>query len=307
MKIEFKKPEFEDIDHLSKFYCKRHDKTCDSVILDSFLWRDYYDVLFAVRDEEAVFWEMIVDGTLYAALPVCDNAVLQDNFDFLEKYFNEELHTPLRIYLASEDILPLLDLPEDKYSVTELPDSRDYLYDADALRTLSGRKLHKKKNHLNNFLKEYEGRFEYRTLTANDRDDVFRFLDIWRGQKGQEVEGTLDPEVAGIHEVLKYCVDFAALDVHMGGIYIDDKLEAFSIGSYNPFEKMAVIHIEKANPDIVGLYQVINQQFLVNEFPDAVIVNREDDLGLPGLRQAKESYAPIGYARKYRIVQLSGF
>ncbi len=307
MKLEFKKPEFDDIEHLSKFYCKRPDKTCDSVILDSFLWRDYYDVLFALRDDEAVLWEMTVDGKLYAALPVCDNDVLQDNFDFLEKYFNEELGQPLEIYLASEDLLPFLDLPEDKYSIAELPDSRDYLYNADALRTLSGRKLHKKKNHLNSFLKEYDGRYEYRTLKAGDRDEVFAFLDKWREQKDQTVEGTLDPEVAGIHEVLKYCEDFVLLNVHMGGIYIDGKLEAFSIGSYNPYEKMAVIHIEKANPDIVGLYQVINQQFLINEFPEAELVNREDDLGLPGLRQAKESYAPIGYARKYRIRQLRDF
>ena len=66
---------------------------------------------------------------------------------------------------------------------------------------------------------------------------------------------------------------------------------------------MAVIHIEKANPEIRGLYQFINQQFLIHEFPEAVLVNREDDMGLEGLRQAKMSYNPIGFARKYKIVQ----
>ncbi len=58
------------------------------------------------------------------------------------------------------------------------------------------------------------------------------------------------------------------------------RMEAFTIGSMNERENMAVIHIEKANPDIKGLYtQFINQQFLVNEFPDAALVNREDDVG----------------------------
>ena len=67
---------------------------------------------------------------------------------------------------------------------------------------------------------------------------------------------------------------------------------------------MAIIHIEKANPEMRGLYQLINQRFLMEAFPEAEIVNREDDLGIPGLRKAKESYDPIGYARKFRVSQI---
>lgn len=75
------------------------------------------------------------------------------------------------------------------------------------------------------------------------------------------------------------------------------------MGSYNSREKMAVIHIEKANPEFNGLYQFINQQFLVHEFPEAVLVNREDDVGIPGLRKSKMSYNPIGFARKFMVEQ----
>ena len=67
---------------------------------------------------------------------------------------------------------------------------------------------------------------------------------------------------------------------------------------------ICIIHIEKANPEITGLYQMINQQFLIHEFEEAEVVNREDDMGLPGLRQAKMSYAPMDFARKYRVTQL---
>ena len=66
---------------------------------------------------------------------------------------------------------------------------------------------------------------------------------------------------------------------------------------------MAVISIEKANPNVPGIYQVINQEFLLHEFPQAKLVNREDDMGLQGLRKAKESYNPIGFARKYMVLQ----
>lgn len=114
------------------------------------------------------------------------------------------------------------------------------------------------------------------------------------------MEDHLDYEVAGIHEILKNC---SFLNVRMSGVYIDGQLEAFTIGSYNPLEDMAVIHIEKANPEIRGLYQFINQQFLIHEFPDVKLVNREDDLGQEGLRRAKMSYNPCGFARKYLIEQ----
>ena len=89
----------------------------------------------------------------------------------------------------------------------------------------------------------------------------------------------------------------------IGGIFIDEMLEAFTIGSYNSREKMAVISIEKGNSAIPGIYQVINQQFLLNSYEEAELVNREDDMGIEGLRQAKESYNPVGYARKYRVCE----
>ena len=94
-----------------------------------------------------------------------------------------------------------------------------------------------------------------------------------------------------------------SIDHYIGGIFVDGRLEAFSIGAYNPKEEMACISIEKGNPEIPGIYQVINQEFLLHEFPQAMLVNREDDMGLAGLRKAKESYNPIGFARKYMLVQ----
>ena len=101
-----------------------------------------------------------------------------------------------------------------------------------------------------------------------------------------------------IHDILKKC---SAFNVPMAGVYIDGELKAFTVGSLNERENMAVIHIEKADPEINGLYQFINQQFLVHEFPDVALVNREDDVGMPGLRKAKMSYYPVDFARKYSV------
>ena len=286
MNLNFKPVEAEDLEELNPFFCKRPNKTCDSVFLDSFIWREYYNVRYAVSDNKAILWLMDLDGKTGSAMPICSEEDLEYYFWKLVEYFNTELKAPLYINLADEEAVEQLGLKNmpDKFKITEQVDLKDYLYDGNAMRTLSGKKLHKKKNHLNAFKREYEGRYEYRRLCCSDRGDVWKFLDRWREEKGEEVEEHLDYEVRGIHEILKNC---SLLNVRMSGVYIDGHLEAFTIGSYNPLEQMAVIHIEKANPEIRGLYQFINQQFLIEEFPEAVLINREDDLGLEGLRKAK--------------------
>lgn len=301
MSLEFKKIEVNSIQEMLPFYAMRHNMTCDSVFLESYVWKDYYNVRYAIWENKALLWLMENEGHCFSAMPLCREEDLPGAFAAIEEYFNEELGYPLVINLADEYAVKYLNLPEDKYLVEEQVDSRDYLYNGDAMRSLAGKKLHKKKNRVNAFKREYEGRYEYRRLCCSDSHDVWVFLDRWRQQKGEEVEEHLDYEVKGIHDILKNCSEFS---IHMGGVYIDGQMEAFTIGSYNPVEHMAVIHIEKANPEINGLYQFINQQFLIEEFPEAEWVNREDDMGLEGLRKAKMTYYPADYARKYLVEQL---
>ena len=301
MSLEFKKIEVNSIREMLPFYAMRHNMTCDSVFLESYVWKDYYNVRYAIWENKALLWLMENEGHCFSAMPLCREEDLPGAFAAIEEYFNEELGYPLVINLADEYAVKYLNLPEDKYLVEEQVDSRDYLYNGDAMRSLAGKKLHKKKNRVNAFKREYEGRYEYRRLCCSDSHDVWVFLDRWRQQKGEEVEEHLDYEVKGIHDILKNCSEFS---IHMGGVYIDGQMEAFTIGSYNPVEHMAVIHIEKANPEINGLYQFINQQFLIEEFPEAEWVNREDDMGLEGLRKAKMTYYPADYARKYLVEQL---
>jgi len=109
----------------------------------------------------------------------------------------------------------------------------------------------------------------------------------------------MDDEYVGIKKIFD---DFDVLNdrVKVFGIFVDGKLEAFSLGEYLN-SNMALIHVEKANPDIRGLYPFINQQFLVSEFSDVEFVNREEDMGIEGLRKAKLSYHPIRFVEKYSV------
>lgn len=300
MNLEFKKVTAEDCHKMLPFYGMRNNRTCDSVFLESFIWKEFYQVSYAIWENKALLWLMEYEGEYFSAMPLCAERDLKDAFLTLEQYFNHVLQVPLVIHLADEDAVRCLDLSGDAYWIEEQEDAKDYLYEGTALRTLSGRKLHKKKNRLNTFMRQYENRFMYQTLTCAHKTEMWNFLDEWRAGKGEEGGEHLEYEIRGIQDILKHC---SSLPVRMGGIFIDGKLKAFSIGSKNELENMAVIHIEKADVSIPGLYQAINQLFLLNEFPDVKWVNREDDLGLEGLRKAKMSYCPADFAKKYLVKQ----
>ena len=304
MDLKFTKPQAEESSRLAPFFFFLLNKTCDTGVLDTYLWADYYDTRCCVVDDKALLTVMESEGEHFAAMPYCAEEDLPYYFALTEKYFNEVLGKPLKIYLADEEAVTALKLQDNSnYLVREECDFRDYLYDAEELRTLPGKRFHKKKNLVNKFMREYEGRWEYRSMSCQDKQTVWEFLDRWYAKRSQEEingEESLEYEVNGIHAVLQNCF---WIDYRMGGIFIDGQLEAFSMGAYNPREKMACIDIEKGNSEIPGIYQMINQQFLLHEFPDAELVNREDDVGLEGLRRSKESYNPIAYERKYMVLQ----
>ena len=300
----FKTPDFCEAAKLSEIYSLRNNKTCDSTVLDTYIWKSYYNTKVWIEDDSAALLLMQNEDEFFSAMPYCREEKLKDYFYKLQDYFNGVLGKPLKIYLADEDALELLDLKnDDNYLVREEPDLKDYLYDAEELRSLAGKKYQKKRNLVNKFKKEYEGRWEYKTLCCSDEYFLETFMNRWVSSKQEDNTESLDTllyEKDGVIDILRNC---DKLTFTVGGIFIDDVLEAFSIGSYNKKEKMVVISIEKGNSAIPGIYQAINQLFLQNSYPDAVYVNREDDMGIDGLRQAKESYNPIGYARKYMVLQ----
>ncbi|MCR5100046.1 MAG: phosphatidylglycerol lysyltransferase domain-containing protein [Butyrivibrio sp.] len=301
--LEFHEPKFEDASKLAKIYALRDNSTCDSTVLDTFIWKNFYKTKIHIEENAALILMEDKEG-FFAAMPYCSEEKLGEYFEKLKQYFNDVLKTPLRILLADEEALNALNLfDSSNFTITEESDLKDYLYNAENLRTLAGKKFQKKRNLVNKFKKEYEGRWEYKTLCCSDAYFLEEFMKKWVKQRlseGVDSEETLLIEKDGVINILMNC---DKITFRVGGIFIDDALEAFTIGSYNTREKMVVVSIEKGNSEIPGIYQVINQQFLLNSYEDAEVVNREDDMGLEGLRHAKESYNPIGFARKYKVLQ----
>ncbi len=289
-----------DYNMLKWYFSFRHPETCENVILDAYLWKDYYDTKYYFNDK-GLMWIFSNKDETFTNMPLCREEDLKECFDDVKDYFNSVLGLKLRLYLADEEAVNILNLPQEQFIVEEDRRYFDYIYDADELRNLSGKKYHKKKNHINAFLRDYEERYEFKILTCDDIQAILDFLDEWKEARSIEDEyNRVDYEILGIQSVIKNC---QLIKFKVAGVYVDGKLEAFSMGSYSKEEKMAYIHVEKANPEIRGLYPFINQQFLIHGFSEAEKVNREDDMGIEGLRKAKLSYNPIYLAKKYTIIE----
>jgi len=171
----------------------------------------------------------------------------------------------------------------------------DYVYATPDLISLSGGKYHSKRNHLNSFQRGH--RHAYEPLRPAHLSACLDLADKWCEIKRCEEDMSLMEEWEAVKEALTH---FQALDLAGGTMFVGDRLEAFTLGEkLNP--DTAVIHVEKANPEIRGLYAAINQAFLEHAWQDLPWVNREQDLGEPGLRQAKLSYHPHHLEEKFTL------
>lgn len=183
-----------------------------------------------------------------------------------------------------------------KFEVVPDRDNSDYIYLTKDLINLSGNKYHRKKNHLNQFLKNHA--FEYRPLDAELVKRVLGMQESWCQIRECVLKPDLLAEDFAVHEAL---IHFEALGYQGGAILVNSVVEAFAMGEMLN-QDTAVIHIEKANPDIPGLYAAINQLFSLNAWSRATYINREQDMGVEGLRKAKESYYPHHMVNKYTLI-----
>ncbi|MCX5869952.1 MAG: phosphatidylglycerol lysyltransferase domain-containing protein [Deltaproteobacteria bacterium] len=194
--------------------------------------------------------------------------------------------------LADLAMLPGIMIIEDR-------DNADYVYRREDLATLTGRNFTKKRNHINQCLATYN--CQYEIITLETVPECLAMQDRWCAVRDCNNEPGLCGEYRAIKETLHHYTEFGLTG---GAIRIEGTIEAFAIGeALTP--ATAVCHFEKAMPQFQGLGQLINQWFARNNLAGFTYVNREQDLGIPGLRRAKETYFPDHLVEKVRIV-LSG-
>lgn len=174
-------------------------------------------------------------------------------------------------------------------------DADEYVYLKNKLISLSGRALHKKKNHMNFFLKNHNYKVE--KITKNMMDNIMDFVVqsmVRRSYEPDEME-SLRMEEEAIRQILQFVEE---PQVYSVAVFVDEQLQAFAIGE-RLSEDTAVEHFEKANDNFRGLYQVVCSEFCKALPEEVVYVNREEDMGLENLRKAKEALKPDHMEEKY--------
>lgn len=174
-------------------------------------------------------------------------------------------------------------------------DQFDYVYRAADLINLAGNKFHGKRNHLNSLRRSFS--WEYTPLQEDLLAACLRLADRWCEFKRCADDLNLTGEWEAIRLALH---SYRQLALQGGAILVQGQVEAFAVGELLN-EQTAVIHFEKANPEQGSFYTLINQQFCEHAWQEVAFINREQDLGEPGLRRAKQSYHPVQLEEKFRL------
>ena len=195
---------------------------------------------------------------------------------------------------------PLCALLEERFpgriTIEETRGQWEYLYPRQDLATLSGSKLHKKKNHVNAYIKNYGE--HYIPLTSAEIPQVLALQNDWCKWRECEQSASLLAESDVTCSVLR---EWDRLPGLVGGaLLVEGQMVAFTVGERLDAETM-VVHFEKGRPEFRGVYQAINYFFARYAGEGFTLFNREQDAGEEGLRQAKESYVPSGFTRKNTV------
>ena len=194
------------------------------------------------------------------------------------KNISETVLSPVRESLEERGVV----FAEDR-------DNFDYLYYRSDLAELAGKKYHKKKNHVNHFLHTYPDH-EQKQMSAALVPAAFEILEQWHKDRGED----------GDYKSAKETLDlFDTLSLRGAIFFVGGKPAAFCLGESIARGKMFAIHFEKALDEYKGIYQFMNQAFAESLPRFFTLINREQDLGSEGLRQAKMTYRPCGFVQKY--------
>ena len=175
-------------------------------------------------------------------------------------------------------------------TVEPLRNSYDYIYRRDELELMQGKNLKAKRNHVNKFLSEHPD-YEYRELTPEHFDECRRLQVLWNEEIHHDnpwYGNTIESEHRMIETVF---ANWSELDILGGAIFVDGKMIAFSFGAAVTNDTFDTC-VEKADRNISGAFSIINQQMAQHLPPQFRYINREEDLGLEGLRKSKTSYHP---------------
>lgn len=267
----------------------------DTIFTNLFIWRSYYRpswqeahgclcLIANPADDEPFGLPPVGGGDLLAAV------------DFTVEKLKEMTDRPL-LRRMPEFLAQRLEAEQRPYVCEHDRDNDDYVYLRQQLCSLSGRKLHQKKNHYNYFVSHYQ--FECLPLTPDLTPELLAVQESWLATKEEQNASSkhLSYEVESVHELVRHREALNQLGL---AIRIDGRIAGFTIGEVLAPDTV-LVHLEKADYEIRGLFVAISSHFCRQFPPEINFVNREQDLGLEGLRKSKESLKPDHMRHKYIV------
>ena len=232
--------------------------------------------------EDAVVLRYTFDGQ--RAYMVCTSKALSQ--ELIEALFDDS-NGDLTLIGLEDSQVAQLSMVNGQWSISVEPlrDQYDYIYRRTDLATLHGRHLDAKRNHIHRFRAAHPD-FEYRPLTPEFFDECRRLTEIWQEEKGGS--DTISAEKQVMETIFS---NWDTLGMIGGSIFVDGRMVAFTYGAAVTTDTFDVC-VEKADRHVEGAFAIINQQFAEHLPEQYIYLNREEDMGIPGLRQAKLSYRP---------------
>ena len=296
--IKFKDITLEDKEAITSITMNSERKNCDLSFSNLCSWRFMYDTKFAIVDGFLLF-KFHMNNELAYMMPVGEGdlkkileAIIDDAASEGESFLMYGVCNNMKDEI--EKLMP------GKFCFSSNRDYVDYIYLRTDLAELKGKKFQPKRNHANKFYKTYTD-YEYMPITADRISECLRLEEEWCKANDCGQQNGLGNERKSLTYALNH---FDELGLTGGILYVNGKIAAFTFGMPINHETFGV-HVEKADTEIEGAYNVINQEFAKHIPEQFVYLNREEDLGIEGLRKAKLSYQPAILLEK-NIARLKG-
>ena len=277
---DFKPIFLEDKPIFDKHYSKYPTVHSDNVFTTLVSWRDYADFKYLVFEDNLIIMSQ-THGKIQIK-PVSGKG---------DKTFFDQI---IKLALGNKKIEVVVDAPAKEWVTNNYPqisfltqrDYFDYVYLASDLAELAGSDYSKIRNRLNKFKRNF--RYSVEEISENNISEINEFLKRWCLWKDCESDPILENEKKAILYSMKNFFDLKLSGI---SIRVNDAIEAIAV-----YEKMnpdtVVVHYEKGSPDYDGIYKVVNQETAKIIQEDFKYIDRESDMGVPGLRKAKMSYKP---------------
>lgn len=282
--MDFHYPTLSDKETVQKIFDKDSTDCCEYCFGNLFMWSDVYEN--RINTDNGIFISKTFKDSFYCYPRGGDKKTVIESI--IEKDKNAQFYG-----LTEKDKEELITLFPDKFEYFEDRDAFEYIYRTEDLAFLRGKKYHSKKNHASYFEKNFD--WHYEEITPENIDRCIIMNDQWE-RLNEKKEPT---EIENEHEAIgKAFKSFFELGLYGGILFIENEAVAFTFGE-KLNDNTFCTHVEKAYADFRGAYQIINRELASSLLGKYEFINREEDTGSEGLRNAKLSYHPVKLLTKY--------